>query len=49
MIESCRVVGIDAHLYLNNVLVRVATHKASQVGELIPARWRVLFGASASV
>ena len=48
VIESCKMARVDPYLYLKDVLVRVATHNANRVGELIPARWKVLFGASAS-
>lgn len=44
LIESCRRVGVDPWLYLCDVLVRVATHPASRVEELMPERWKVLFG-----
>lgn len=44
LIESCRRAGVDAWLYLRDVLVRVATHPASRVDELTPDRWKVLFG-----
>jgi hypothetical protein len=30
--------------YLADVLIRVATHPASRVDELIPANWKRLFG-----
>lgn len=46
MIESCRRAEVDPFAYLRDVLVRVATHPAARVVELIPARWKDLFGAS---
>jgi hypothetical protein len=48
VIESCRRVGVDPFLYLRDVLVRVCTHPADRVDELVPERWKELFGASAS-
>jgi transposase len=48
LIESCRLVKVDPAVYLADVLMRVATHPASQVDELVPARWKELF-ATASV
>jgi transposase len=48
VIESCRRVGVDPFVYLRDVLVRVCTHPESRVHELVPARWKQLFGASPS-
>jgi len=48
LIESCRRAGVDPWEYLRDVLVRVATHPASRVEELIPARWAQLRRATAS-
>lgn len=39
LVESCRLEGIDMVDYLADVLVRVATHPASRIEELLPARW----------
>lgn len=39
LIESCRLAKIDVVSYLTDVLVRVATHPASRIDELLPARW----------
>jgi len=44
-IESCRRAGVDPFLYLRDVLVRVGTHPASRVHELVPATWKMLFGS----
>lgn len=46
LIESCRRVGVDPYAYLRDVLIRVATHPADRVDELVPARWKVLFGSA---
>jgi hypothetical protein len=35
--------GVDPQVYLADVLMRVATHPASRVHELIPARWKEIF------
>ena len=48
LIESCRRVDVDPFLYLRDVLVRVCTHPAARVHELVPANWKVLFGAPAT-
>jgi transposase len=45
LIESCRRVDVDPFVYLRDVLVRVCTHPASRVHELVPASWKELFGA----
>jgi len=42
LIESCRIAKIDIVSYLADVLVRVATHPASRVEELLPDRWEKL-------
>jgi hypothetical protein len=47
LVESCKAVGVDPFAYLKDVLVRVATHPASRVVELVPARWKESFGATA--
>jgi transposase len=48
LIESCRRVDVDPFLYLRDVLVRVCTHPAARVHELVPANWKELFGAAAT-
>jgi transposase len=48
LIECCKLAGVDPHAYLADVLVRVATHPASRVEELLPASWRRLFGPDAA-
>ena len=39
LIECCRLANVDMLRYLADVLVRVATHPASRVAELLPANW----------
>lgn len=39
LVESCKVAKVDVVDYLADVLVRVATHPASRVAELLPHRW----------
>ena len=48
LVESCKLAGVDVLAYLADVLVRVATHAASGIDELLPADWAKLFAASAS-
>ncbi|MCP5039934.1 MAG: IS66 family transposase [bacterium] len=42
LIESCRIAKVDTIRYLADILVRVATHPASRVEELLPDRWQKL-------
>jgi len=42
LIECCRLANIDMVSYLADVLVRVATHPASRVEELLPANWAAM-------
>ena len=42
--ESCRLADIDPLDYFADVLVRVGTHPASKVDELLPENWARLFG-----
>ena len=39
LIQSAKLNGHDPYAYLKNVLTRLPTQKASQVGELLPHRW----------
>ena len=47
LIESCKLANIDPVSYLADVLVRVATHPASRVEQLLPANWAATVRASA--
>lgn len=42
LVESCKKAAVDPLVYLTDVLTRVATHPASRIHELIPARWKTL-------
>ncbi|MFM2252632.1 MAG: hypothetical protein RJB68_969 [Pseudomonadota bacterium] len=42
LIQSARMNGHDPHAYLKDVLTRLPTHKASQIGELLPHRWKAI-------
>lgn len=48
LIESCKRANVDVLAYLADVLVRVATHPASRIDELLPANWAANFAASAA-
>jgi transposase len=44
LIQSCRLAGVDPFVYLRDVLLRVATHPQSRIGELTPKTWAASFG-----
>jgi transposase len=45
--ESCRLAGVDPGDYFADVLVRVSSHPASRVEDLLPENWSRLFGRNA--
>ena len=45
--ESCRQAGVDPVDYFADVLVRVSTHPARRVADLLPENWAKLFGRKA--
>jgi hypothetical protein len=47
-IESCRRADLDVLAHLADVLVRVATHPASRIDELLPMNWAKHFGQTAT-
>src|SRR5690606_21226596 len=49
LIECCRIAQVDMVSYLADVLVRVATHPASRVADLLPDRWAATVTAAAPV
>jgi hypothetical protein len=40
LIQSARMNGHDPYAYLKDVLTRLPTHRASQIEELLPHRWK---------
>ena len=44
VVVSCKLHGVDPFAYLRDVLMRIQTHPASRVGELIPREWQKRFG-----
>lgn len=46
LIESCKLAGVDPYAYLADVLVRVNSHPARLLDELLPARWKLRFGTA---
>jgi transposase len=42
LVATCAACGVNPHEYIADVLVRVATHPASALDELLPMNWRPL-------
>ena len=40
LVESCRRCGVEPFAYIRDVLVRVSTHPASRIAELLPDVWK---------
>lgn len=40
LIQSAKLNGHDPYAYLKDVLTRLPTQRASQIGELLPHRWQ---------
>ena len=40
LIQSAKLNGHDPHVYLKDVLTRLPTHKANDIGTLLPHRWQ---------
>ena len=47
LVESCKRAEVDVLVYLADVLVRVATHPASKIDELLPMNWARNFAPTA--
>lgn len=48
LVESCKLAGVDLLAYLADVLVRVATHPAKWIDELLPANWAAQFAPASA-
>lgn len=46
--QGCKLVGVEPFRYFRDVLLRIATHRASRIDELTPAGWAAAFGSSAA-
>ena len=46
VIVSCKLAGIDPFAYLRDVLMRIHTHPADRVHDLIPREWGRHFGSA---
>ena len=42
LVASCKLNGIDPFRYFRDVLVRVSTHPADKIDELLPSEWKKL-------
>jgi transposase len=48
LVVSCKLAAVDPFAYLRDVLLRIHTHPAERIGELIPREWNTRFGPAAS-
>jgi len=39
LIESCKLSGVEPWAYLKDVLMRIWTHPADRIAELMPKNW----------
>lgn len=40
LVQSAKLNGLWPHAYLKDVLTRLPTQRASEIGELLPHRWQ---------
>ena len=43
LVSTCEANGVNPQSYLSDVLIRVQTHPASQIDDLLPQNWASLF------
>ena len=48
LVVSCKLAGIDPLAYFRDVLLRIHTHPAEGIAELIPREWKTRFGLAAA-
>jgi transposase len=48
LVESCKRAQVDVLAYLADILVRVATHPANRIDELLPANWAACIASPTS-
>ncbi len=41
-----KLAGVDPFAYFRDVLMRIHTHPAERIGELIPREWKTRFGSA---
>ena len=44
LVVTCDMHGVNSEVYLKDVLIRVQTHPNKDIGDLLPHRWKELFG-----
>lgn len=44
LVVSCKLAGVDPFAYFRDVLIRIRTHPAERIAELIPREWKTRFG-----
>jgi hypothetical protein len=49
LVVSCKLAGVDPFAYFRDVLLRIHTHPAERLAELIPREWKVHFGPAAAL
>jgi hypothetical protein len=49
LIQSAKLNGHDPYRYLKDILVRLPTHPASRIDELLPHRWQPLLPTAAEL
>lgn len=49
LVVSCKLAGVDPFAYFRDVLLRIHTHPAERIAELIPREWKTRFGADLAV
>ncbi len=42
-VVTCEILGINPEVYLSDVLIRIQTHPAKNIDDLLPHRWKKLF------
>lgn len=45
LVVSCKLAEVDPFAYFRDVLLRIHTHPAERIGELIPREWKTRFGS----
>ncbi|UCC32320.1 MAG: IS66 family transposase, partial [Phycisphaerales bacterium] len=48
VVVSCKLAGVDPFAYLRDMLMRIHTHPAARIEELVPREWRNRFGQAMS-
>ena len=47
LVVSCKLHGVDPFAYFRDVLMRIHTHPADRIEELMPREWKLRFGGAA--